>query len=65
MLQQPNAFIFAGENASGKSTYITHLLNNNIIFGEYINPDIILRYEFSSSRASSIMRKYTKCFKYI
>lgn len=30
MPKQPNTFIFAGANASGKSTYITHLLNNKI-----------------------------------
>jgi predicted ABC-type ATPase len=39
---KPKAFIFAGANASGKSTFITHLLNNNILNGEYINPDNIL-----------------------
>jgi predicted ABC-type ATPase len=43
--KQPNAFIFAGANASGKSTFITHLLSNNIIFGEFVNPDIILKEE--------------------
>lgn len=37
------AFIFAGANASGKSTFITHLLKNEIIYGEYINPDLILK----------------------
>jgi predicted ABC-type ATPase len=60
MLQQPNAFIFAGANASGKSTYITHLLNNNIIFGEYINPDIILKEDLQLEETKE---NYIKAFK--
>lgn len=59
-LQQPNAFIFAGANASGKSTYITHLLNNNIIFGEYINPDIILKEDL---KLEETKENYLKAFQ--
>jgi len=42
MLNKPKAFIFAGANASGKSTLITHLLQENIIYGTYVNPEIIV-----------------------
>ena len=60
--KQPNAFIFAGANASGKSTFITHLLLNQIIFGEYINPDLILKDELELEET---MENYLKVFKSI
>jgi len=57
--KQPNAFIFAGANASGKSTFITHLLSNNIIFGEFVNPDIILKEEL---QLEETLENYQKAF---
>jgi len=40
----PTAHIFAGANASGKSTFITHLISVGLINNEnYICPDLILR----------------------
>ena len=45
MTDKPKAFIFAGANASGKSTLITHLLQENIIYGTYVNPDLVLTHE--------------------
>lgn len=60
MLKQPNAFIFAGANASGKSTFITHLLVNNIIFGEYINPDLVLKEEL---KLDETKENYVKAFQ--
>lgn len=45
MIDKPKAFIFAGANASGKSTLIAHLLQEHIIEGTYINPDLVLKHE--------------------
>ena len=58
--KQPNAFIFAGANASGKSTFITHLLLNHVIFGEYINPDLILKDELELEETTE---NYLKVFQ--
>ncbi len=58
--KQPSAFIFAGANASGKSTFIAHLLLNKVIFGEYINPDLILKDEL---RLEETTENYLKAFK--
>ncbi|MEA1913990.1 MAG: zeta toxin family protein [Campylobacterota bacterium] len=58
--KQPNAFIFAGANASGKSTYISHLLQNKIVFGEYINPDLILKEEL---KLKETLENYTIAFE--
>jgi len=44
-MNMPKAFIFAGANASGKSTFISFLLEKKLIGGEYINPDLILKEE--------------------
>ena len=56
----PNTFIFAGANASGKSTYIAHLLEHKIIYGEYINPDLILKEEL---RLDETLENYLKAFE--
>ncbi len=58
--KKPNAFIFAGANASGKSTFITHLLLNHVIFGEYINPDLILKDELELEETTE---NYLKVFQ--
>lgn len=55
-----NAFIFAGANASGKSTYITHLLQNKIIWGEYISPDLILKEQL---KLDGTIENYKKAFE--
>jgi len=47
MQDKPNVFIFAGANASGKSTFITHLLQKERIYGTYVNPDLILKHELN------------------
>jgi len=60
MLNRPKAYIFAGANASGKSTFISHLLDNKIITGEYINPDLILKYELKLQETTE---NYIKAFK--
>jgi len=60
MQNKPKAYIFAGANASGKSTFISHLLNNEIITGEYINPDLILKYEL---KLEETLENYIKAFK--
>jgi len=60
MPSRPNAFIFAGANASGKSTFISHLIKDNIIDGEYVNPDLILKMEL---KAEENIENYTKAFK--
>jgi predicted ABC-type ATPase len=56
----PHAFIFAGANASGKSTFISHLVGDSVIDGEYINPDLILKTEL---KAEENLENYTKAFK--
>lgn len=43
--KQPIAFIFAGANASGKSTFISTLYQCGILSGEFVNPDKILKEE--------------------
>ena len=45
MHHQPKAYIFAGANASGKSTIVSFLLENRLIEGVYINADLILKEE--------------------
>jgi len=45
MHNKAKAFIFAGANASGKSTLIAHLLQEKIIVGTYVNPDLVLKNE--------------------
>ena len=59
-MQKPNAFIFAGANASGKSTFIAHLKSQNIIHGEYINPDLILKEELKLNES---YENYLKAFE--
>ena len=59
-MQKPNAFIFAGANASGKSTFIAHLKSQNIIYGEYINPDLILKEELKLNES---YENYLKAFE--
>jgi predicted ABC-type ATPase len=53
------AYIFAGANASGKSTFISFLLSERIIKGQYINPDIILKEEL---KLSEELENYIKAF---
>ncbi|RBQ28357.1 zeta toxin family protein [Aliarcobacter vitoriensis] len=60
MQNRPKAFIFVGANASGKSTFISHLLNNKIIAGTYINPDLILKEEL---KLEETKENYIKAFK--
>ena len=60
MINTPKAFIFAGANASGKSTLITHLLQENIIFGTYVNPDLVLKLEL---KLEETKENYLKAFE--
>lgn len=57
---KPKAFIFVGANASGKSTFISHLLDNKIIEGTYINPDLILKEEL---QLEETLENYIKAFE--
>jgi predicted ABC-type ATPase len=60
MIDKPKAFIFAGANASGKSTLIAHLLQENIIEGTYVNPDLILKHDL---KLEETRENYIKAFK--
>jgi predicted ABC-type ATPase len=60
MIDQPKAFIFAGANASGKSTLIAHLLQEKIIEGIYVNPDLVLKHEL---KLEETKENYLKAFK--
>lgn len=60
MKNGPQAYIFAGANASGKSTFIAHLINQNIVCGEFINPDVILKEEL---RLSESKENYMQAFQ--
>ncbi|MFK5937169.1 MAG: zeta toxin family protein [Sulfurimonas sp.] len=60
MINKPKAFIFAGANASGKSTLIAHLLQEKIIKGTYVNPDLVLKYEL---KLEETKENYLKAFK--
>lgn len=60
MNDEPRAYIFAGANASGKSTFIAHLINQNIVHGEFINPDIILKEEL---RLPETVENYMRAFQ--
>lgn len=60
MINKPKAFIFAGANASGKSTLIAHLLQEKIIYGTYVNPDLVLKYEL---KLEETRENYLKAFK--
>ena len=60
MMNKPNAFIFAGANASGKSTLITHLLQEKIIYGTYVNPDLILKHDL---KLEETRENYLKAFE--
>ena len=60
MIDKPKAFIFAGANASGKSTLITHLLQENIIYGTYVNPDLVLKYKL---KLDETKENYLKAFE--
>lgn len=60
MQNKPKAFIFVGANASGKSTFISHLLDNKIIDGSYINPDLILKEEL---KLEETLDNYVKAFE--
>ena len=60
MIDKPKAFIFAGANASGKSTLIAHLLQENIIDGTYVNPDLVLKHEL---QLEETRENYLKAFK--
>jgi predicted ABC-type ATPase len=59
MVKIPKAFIFAGANASGKSTFISTLYANNLLSGEFINPDKILKEEL---RLEENRENYQKAF---
>jgi len=58
--KQPKAYIFAGANASGKSTFITFLLENRLIDGVYINADLILKKELNLEETR---KNYLKAFR--
>ena len=60
MDKQPKAYIFAGANASGKSTLIAHLMQADVIGGTYINPDLILKYEL---RLQETKENYLQAFQ--
>jgi len=60
MIHKPKAFIFAGANASGKSTLITHLLQEKIIYGIYVNPDLVLKHEL---KLEETRENYLKAFE--
>ncbi len=60
MIDKPKAFIFAGANASGKSTLIAHLLQENIIDGTYVNPDLVLKHEL---KLEETRENYLKAFE--
>ena len=60
MIDKPKAFIFAGANASGKSTLITHLLQEKIIFGTYVNPDLVLKHDL---KLEETRENYLKAFE--
>lgn len=61
MTNKPKAFIFAGANASGKSTLITHLLQEKIIYGTYVNPDLVLKHELGLEETKE---NYLKAFEF-
>ena len=54
------AYIFTGTNASGKSTLISYLYENNFIDGIYINPDLILQEKLKLPETTE---NYLKAFK--
>lgn len=56
---KPKAFIFAGANASGKSTFISTLYANGLLAGEFINPDKILKEELQLEES---VENYQKAF---
>ncbi len=58
--KSPKAYIFAGANASGKSTFIAFLLENNLIDGIYINADLILKKELNLEETKE---NYLKAFR--
>ena len=60
MMDKPKAFIFAGANASGKSTLIAHLLQEKIIDGTYVNPDLVLKHEL---KLEETKENYLKAFQ--
>ncbi|MDF1883636.1 zeta toxin family protein [Sulfurimonas sp. SAG-AH-194-C21] len=60
MINKPKAFIFAGANASGKSTLIAHLLQEKIIYGTYVNPDLVLKHEL---KLEETRENYLKAFE--
>ena len=60
MINKPKAFIFAGANASGKSTLIAHLLQENIIDGTYVNPDLVLKHDL---KLEETKENYIKAFE--
>lgn len=60
MITKPKAFIFAGANASGKSTLIAHLLQEKIINGTYVNPDLVLKHDL---KLEETKENYLKAFK--
>lgn len=59
MVMRPKAFIFAGANASGKSTFISTLYANGLLAGEFINPDKILKEEL---KLEETRENYQKAF---
>jgi predicted ABC-type ATPase len=60
MQNNKKAYIFAGANASGKSTFITHLMLSQTVQGYYISPDIILKEEL---RLEESKENYMLAFK--
>lgn len=56
---KPKAFIFAGANASGKSTFMSTLYANGLLSGEFINPDKILKEELKLEESRE---NYQKAF---
>ena len=55
-----NAYIFAGANASGKSTLIAFLLSRELIKGTYVNPDLILKEELKLAES---LENYLQAFE--
>jgi len=57
---RPKAFIVGGANASGKSTFISFLLENGIIEGVYVSPDLILKSELGLNETP---KNYMRAFR--
>jgi predicted ABC-type ATPase len=59
VMNQPKAIIFAGANASGKSTFVSTLYQNGVLHGEFINPDKILKEDL---KLPETLENYQKAF---